>query len=564
MSLLLGIYSKNKTIDNAFIKGLLNVFSLDGKRPLKTITTGSLVLVLSDNNNNFYSNDDFAATLSGRLYSISNMQSQPLTISQNPCLDIIKSFIEKGTFVFENFEGEYTCVIADKKQDKIFIANDYWGLYPFYYTDADDYFAFCNEYEPLTSLPNLKTDNNALVEYFSLGAVLGEKTFFENIKSIPSNSFIELTNSKITISTQRKKDITVNKIITINEAVEHISFLFNEGLQKRLNYFQYNFDAMLTGGADTRLILSCINNEQRHKIKFVSYLTPPLTAETDADVVIAHKIASSLNLNHEVRQFELWDEPFDENYFRYKRTISEQKYLSGHFGSELLKKEIYKATDTHLLKAISASDTFFSKIKYRFDAKKELRYIFSEDILKGINNPFETLKTEIDKHNFCENKKLLFLFNIMTRSFFTRTWRGTQSIYFDQPAYMPIVFIMPFLDKNLLTFIFSLPENFFGVNHDNIYNLLFKNHFPELLSIATNSPLANDPLSAFKKETTLSDPFDLRNYNYKEIMSKLLLDKDSLLKYNKKFIQTLNNTDDRAYRQSFIDYETWNRYIRTR
>ena len=566
MSLLLGIYNKKNITDNAFTEKLLNTFTLNGKRQYKTITTGSLVLYLSENDNNYhlFSTADYLVAFSGRIYSADNSQTQVVTLNQNSCENIYESYCQKGTKVFKDLDGEYTCLITDSKQNKTYIANDYWGLYPLYYTDADDYFVFCNEYEPLTAINNLKESYNALAEYFTLGAVLGDKTFFENINSLPPNSFIELNNNKLKISSPLKNIIAINRNITINEAVEHIAFLFKKGLQKRVDFFQYNFDAMLTGGADTRLILSCLNNEQRQKIKFVSYLTPPLKPTEDADVFIAQKIASKLHLNHEIRTFDLWDKPFDESYFNFKRNISDQKYLSGHFGSELLKYEMYKATDAQLLKAVAANDSFFSKIEFRFNIKKELRCIFSKDVLISIDNPFDTLKTEIDKNSFCENKKRMLLFNTITRSFFTRTWRGTQSVYFDQPAYMPIIFIMPFLDRNLLSFLFTLPEDFFGINHNNIYNLLFKNHFPELLAIETNSPLANDPLSVFNKETSLGDPFNYRNYNYDEAMSKTMLEKKSLTKYNKSFLKRINEPVNIEFKQRLIDFETWNRYISTR
>ena len=59
----------------------------------------------------------------------------------------------------------------------------------------------------------------------------------------------------------------------------------------------------------------------------------------------------------------------------------------------------------------------------------------------------------------------------------------------------------------------------------------------------------------------LGDPFNYRNYNYEEAKSKLLADKDSLMKYNNGFIQMLGNVEDPQYKQSFIDYEMWSRYV---
>ncbi len=296
---------------------------------------------------------------------------------------------------------------------------------------------------------------------------------------------------------------------------------------------------------------------------FVTYLTPPLTEAEDTDVCIARQLADTLSLHHQVRRYNLWDKPFGTDYFAYKRGIASEKYLSGHFGSELLKLELYKATDNNLLQYLSKDNSWLGNALKKRKLRQSTASVFSGPVLKELPSLDDLLARETALLAFCENRKLLFLLTLATRSFFTYTWKGTRSIYFDQPAYMPIIFVMPFLDKDLLLFLLSLPDEFLGSGHDKMYNLLFKNHFPELCNVQTNSPLANDPLAILKPVAEATVPFEYRKLDYSESYKNALNNNEFKNRYNSKFLGNIRRAYLSDQLNKFIDFETWCQYVTT-
>lgn len=549
MSLVLGIYIKNNVSVAAVEAAALKIFTLNGQRNVRMAAAGHIRMWLSGSPGGFdcVESETSLNLYSGRIYNLKSVKTE----------NVLNDTEMQG------LDGEFTWVTVDKIRQSAMLINDFWGLYPLYYTETADYFMFCNEYEPLSVLWDGMPDATSMAAYYIWGAVPGTATFMKNIKNLTPHTLLRFQHGKVVFSTFGKPAIPVNRNINRADATEHIAMLFRKAVQKRVGGLNFGFDTMLTAGADTRLILLCLDNEQRQKLNFVSYLTPPLSPEEDTDVNIASQLATRLKLSHEIRPYTLWDKPFGIDYFYYKRRIADEKYLSGHFGSELLKLELYKATDNNLLKQLSSDTSMPAKWVTRLKIKQGGASLFSKDIRNIISDLDSWLQHEKSQLSYCENNRLLFLLQTATRSFFTYTWKGTRSIYFDQPAYMPLIFIIPFLDKDLLLFWLSLPENYLGLGHDKIYNLLFRNHFSELNDVKTNSPLANDPLAVLKPVAEARMPFEYRNTDYRESLHMALNNNELNKRYNSKHLGKMRAENASDILNKFVDFETWCQYVKT-
>ncbi|WP_231859959.1 hypothetical protein [Bordetella parapertussis] len=89
---------------------------------------------------------------------------------------ILRAYERWGPACVEKLQGMFAFAIWDAKLQKLFVARDRFGIKPFYYTISRGGFYFASEVKALTPfLAGVRTDTNALHDYFSFQFCLGEK-----------------------------------------------------------------------------------------------------------------------------------------------------------------------------------------------------------------------------------------------------------------------------------------------------------------------------------------------------------------------------------------------------
>ena len=96
-------------------------------------------------------------------------------------IDLYERFGEK---FITNIEGVFILAIWDGLKKRLVIANDRFGLYPLYYAHFNGRLIFSPEMKGILCDPefNKQVDLRALSEYMRFQHLLGEKTFFEDLK----------------------------------------------------------------------------------------------------------------------------------------------------------------------------------------------------------------------------------------------------------------------------------------------------------------------------------------------------------------------------------------------
>ncbi len=234
MALLLGIYDKAEGAEPKLEETLLGIFSLHDKRKLKAVVAGKMKLWLTENGNGFtcHETDDYLNVYSGRIYNLNKDIS---------CRSLNENEIQR-------LDGEFTWVSVDKIKPSALLCNDFWGLYPLYYTETTDCFVFCNEYEPLTALWDGIPDAAALAAYYAIGAVPGTATFMKNIRNLPPHTILTFNAGRVALSTIDKPPIPINRHLTVSEAAEHTALLFRNAVQKRAEILEASAMSCLPEG----------------------------------------------------------------------------------------------------------------------------------------------------------------------------------------------------------------------------------------------------------------------------------------------------------------------------
>jgi len=172
---------------------------------------------------------------------------------------LVHLYEETGTKTFEKWNGRFSGVIIDFRQECMLLFNDRYGLNRIYYYDNPKGLFFSSEAKSiLTVFPELRRlDHLSLAETFSLGCVLQNRTVFSEISLIPGGS----------VWTYSPKQGTKKHSYFGPEAWENQGTLTDSEYYDKLKttwarilprYWRGNeqIALSLTGGKDSRMILA--------------------------------------------------------------------------------------------------------------------------------------------------------------------------------------------------------------------------------------------------------------------------------------------------------------------
>ena len=169
----------------------------------------------------------------------------------------------------EHFDGMFALAIWDEKERILFAARDRFGEKPFYYYYDNEKFIFASEMKALwrygiEKKPNLKLLFNFLTIGYTDNPERPEETFFENIQKLPAASYLtySIINNQFSIFKYWDIDIeNIDEEISDEEAIEEFNFLFKTSIERRLRS-DVQTGTSLSGGLDSSSI-AAINHELR-------------------------------------------------------------------------------------------------------------------------------------------------------------------------------------------------------------------------------------------------------------------------------------------------------------
>jgi asparagine synthase (glutamine-hydrolysing) len=163
------------------------------------------------------------------------------------------------------FDGMFAFAIWDEEEQELFAARDRFGEKPFYYSLDKGSFFFASEMKALWAagvprIANLKM----LFNFITIGYVDNpsrpEETFYEHILQLPPASCLYFTpvNGELIIDQYWDLQTTVSSSITDNEATEKFNHLLSQSVNRRLRS-DVPVGTSLSGGLDSSAIAKLIH-----------------------------------------------------------------------------------------------------------------------------------------------------------------------------------------------------------------------------------------------------------------------------------------------------------------
>ena len=179
---------------------------------------------------------------------------------------LLKLFIAEKENALAKLNGFFAFCIYDKAEQSFFVARDRYGIKPLLYFWDDDKFIFASEMKSLLEYGIEKTlDYPSLHTYLQLNYIPSPNTIFSNVKKLQPGHYIKVENRKLSIKSYYQipysRNTSESNQISYSDAQKKLSELLEASVQRRL-VADVPLGCFLSGGIDSSIITGLAS---RHK-----------------------------------------------------------------------------------------------------------------------------------------------------------------------------------------------------------------------------------------------------------------------------------------------------------
>ena len=462
---------------------------------------------------------------------------------------------KKGVSFVKELEGMFAIAVFDKK---LYLFRDEFGKKPLYFTKNG---IFASEIKAILPFVEKKINFNALSEYLAYNSSLALNTIYDGIYKLPAGCYYD-GNIKKWHDFERSENLKWTK----ENVCDEVERLLSAAVEKRF-MGDVEIGSLLSGGVDSSLIVAIANKYKKIDTFSVGYEGFENYDERNYAKKAAEFIGVK-NFDVEMKKRDFF-EHFEDVLFHMDEPVADSSFFAAF--------ELAKIIDTKVVFSGEGSDELF--LGYRryeeflgfFNAflpnkkwlKKYLerhpedikewevfrRFFADEAVFRGINEVF--FQRQI-------NKALKSKASEVDYKRFLKGWGSFDFTYFDIKVWIGEVLLMkldkmfmsntiearsPFLDRDLVGFVFSLPQDVRGANKWIVKKIASK-YLPEEIVNRRKKGFAVPFYEWLKEENELKRIIDINR------KSKI---------FNEEYLKEIIKTGHKRYKQHI-----WTLYLFSR
>lgn len=226
--------------------------------------------------------------------------------SQSDTEVLLTAYAHWNVDALSRLQGMFAFAILDTQAHKIFLARDFFGIKPLYYTYWQQGFAFASEIKALLLLPGVsrRVNPQRLYYYMRFGLTdYGGETLFADIYQLPPAHYLEISLTDLQRAVPLcywHLDLNQRLDLSFEEAATYLRQLFIDNVTLHLRS-DVPIGATLSGGIDSSAIVMAIRHIQgrdRHLHTF-SYIADKLCMSEEPWVDMVNHTAQAIG--HKVR-----------------------------------------------------------------------------------------------------------------------------------------------------------------------------------------------------------------------------------------------------------------------
>jgi len=218
---------------------------------------------------------------------------------------LLSAFAHWGSGCLRRLVGMFAFVILDSEARKLFLARDFFGIKPLYYSKTPSRLAFASEIKALLELPDIvrKINPQGLFHYMRAGLTdFSGETLFRDVHQLPPAHYLEVDldqSHPLRPTSFWSLEIGAPETLSFEEAALRLRQLFFESIQLHMRS-HVTVGASLSGGIDSSAIAMCMHHlgQDSQELHSFSYITDDKA--TSDEIWIDLVAAASLSTVHKV------------------------------------------------------------------------------------------------------------------------------------------------------------------------------------------------------------------------------------------------------------------------
>lgn len=221
---------------------------------------------------------NFIIVFNGEIYNYPELKRELLkngAVFQTKCDTevIIEAYRQWGTKCFNRFNGMWSFVLYDIREQKMIVCRDRFGIKPLYTMENEDVFSFASEIKAILAVfPEEIIPNDTCIYRYLSNSVnedTDEQCFYKNVKIFPPAHYMIYDMKSHTKMYRRywrvDEKLFYRKWIEGRNPVKTFQKLFESAVKLRLRA-DVEVGACLSGGVDSSAIVGCASGKYKKRM----------------------------------------------------------------------------------------------------------------------------------------------------------------------------------------------------------------------------------------------------------------------------------------------------------
>jgi asparagine synthase (glutamine-hydrolysing) len=470
-----------------------------GDKYLTLLHTRLAILDLSSRSNQPFKYKNIILVFNGEIYNFieirNNLRKKGITFQTSSDTEVIAAaYIYYGKKCVEIFEGMWAFSIYDENTGEIFISRDPFGEKPLFYYHDGHSFAFASETKALFTMleinpeVNKKYINNFLGNGFRW-LFKNNELQFQSIKKVSAGENLTL-NTRLNIDIKKYWLPRIsNQKMSKNDAIEGVKYYLNKSLKIRLRS-DVPLAFCLSGGVDSGSLVSLAKNNMMHELDTFSVIDKDQRYNEENEI---NFLCKSLNIRN--TKIHVSTNSFIEklnqiikhhnspiptvSYFLHACLLEEvankgyKVIISGTGADEIFAgyydHSLYWLSDTYsnstIEKNINIWKNNFGKYIQNPELQDPLKFIKNKKSRNYLFDSNQFINAMLINQNIEEFSEVNYSANLLKNRMCNELYHEIVPVILDQDDKNSMMHSIenrsPFLDKELVNFGYSIPNNLF-------------------------------------------------------------------------------------------------------
>lgn len=182
---------------------------------------------------------------------------------------LLHGYEEYGIGLLHRLRGMFSFAVWDEEREELFAARDFFGIKPFYYTEAGQVLVFASEIKSILEYPGYERRVNeaALEQYLSFQYSVLPETFFKGIYQLPPGHFLHYKNGRLQVTQYFKPELLPGRKKNRRESICRVRQVMERSVDRHL-VSDVKVGCFLSGGVDSGFLTAVSGCDETFTVGF--------------------------------------------------------------------------------------------------------------------------------------------------------------------------------------------------------------------------------------------------------------------------------------------------------